>query len=210
MSKKESSNSGFFGRSNSNSDVDKAADKATNEFGEATEKAFNATDGASNFEGSMAETQSEEKFYLNEEVAALNKSQQGLPDPRSKDQIAQEDKSSTIGGPKTPVKLVSPVVYQCDGKEAYLVVTLDAPVSAYLVETSKVENTRAEQLVELEKACSVYDWSKELEFLYPDIETVRQNALRSFWKAGALQPEDLNDSAVRRNLFSSAYPYKLP
>ena len=132
--------------------------------------------------------------YLNDEVQAL----------------AENKYESTIGGPKVAVKLMNPVVYEHDGKECYFVVTVDAPVTGYLVETSKIENSRVEQWIDLNEAYTVYDWSNELEFLYPDIETIRQNALLSFWRAGALHLKDLENSAVRRNLFGSAYPYRMP
>ena len=132
--------------------------------------------------------------YLNNEVQALSESKQ----------------ESTIGGNKTAVKVMSPVTYTHDEVECRLVATVEAPLKGYLVSASKVEDTHEVQYVDLSQAFQVYDWSNELAFLYPDIETVRQNVLRSFWRAGALHLKDLENNMVRRNLFGSAYPYKLP
>jgi len=109
----------------------------------------------------------------------------------------------------TSVKLlVSAIKY--NGVDCVVVVTVNEPLRGFVLPAANVVNTRAEQEVDLTGAQEIYDWSSELEFLYPDIETVRKNVLLSFWRAGALSQKDLSNKATRQKLFASAYPYRLP
>jgi hypothetical protein len=92
------------------------------------------------------------------------------------------------------------------------VVTTESPtLKGYLIEKGRVEySSKIEQEVSLDGAQELYSWSNELEYLFPSIEVVRNNALLSFWRAGALTQEDLSDNKVRHNMLGSAYPYRLP
>jgi len=110
-----------------------------------------------------------------------------------------------------PVYILASVITQ-DEKTYYPAVTVHEPLTCYLVPTEKFQpNPRVP--FELpdpdDKYTKAYDWADELDKMFPSLKAVKHNALISFWRAGAYDKKAANKSAVRGNMFNSAYPYKL-
>ncbi len=97
-----------------------------------------------------------------------------------------------------------------EGVSYLAVVTTGSAPKGYLVKAESVENKRSPQKIDLSAAISLYDWSDEIKYLIPDVETVRKNLLLSFWSAGAYEQKDAAVNKVRNSMFDRAYPYRLP
>lgn len=108
------------------------------------------------------------------------------------------------------VRVISNAPFSVGGKEKLLAVTTEKPLRGFLVDADKLEfNSKAEQQINPDDHIEAYNFKNELEKMYPDIETVRQNALLSFYRAGAYDKDSVKERSVSRNLLQHAYPYKL-
>lgn len=108
------------------------------------------------------------------------------------------------------VKLLHGVHVQRDTEKYFVVVTTEGSLKGYLVKPTAVENTNQPQTIIVSDALELYDFSGELAIMFPDVETVRRNALLSFWKAGALFETDKANEKIVATMFDSAYPYRMP
>ena len=96
------------------------------------------------------------------------------------------------------------------GKTYLLMVTVEGPLRGYLVDESLVAfDISAVQEVDTRTAIEIYSWESEVEAVLPDRETMKKNMVLSFWRAGAIDRDAARQPRVRRNLYDSAYPYKL-
>ena len=122
--------------------------------------------------------------------------------------------------PTTPAIVNAPVLTEVrmlhsdpimkEGVNYLPVVTTGSDPKGYLVKAESVQNTRSPQKIDLSAATELYDWSDEINYLIPDVETVRKNLKLSFWSAGAYEQKDAANNAVRNHMFDRAYPYRLP
>lgn len=111
----------------------------------------------------------------------------------------------------TLVKLIRTEPVKIDGVDYFPVRTVEGELKGYLVKTSKVVYTRQPQNIVLsDEEIELFTWDDVLNYLFTDIETVRKNVLLSFWQAGALFENDISKPDVRRQVFNTAFPYKLP
>lgn len=108
------------------------------------------------------------------------------------------------------VKLLHGVPVKRDGETWMVVTTTEGAIKGYLVKPDSIENTNQPQEIDVSDAVELYDFAAELSIMFTDIETVRKNALLSFWKAGALFEIDKANAKVVSAMFDSAYPYRMP
>lgn len=94
------------------------------------------------------------------------------------------------------------------GTEKVFVTTQTAPLRGFLVDVDKITlSTKLVQQIDPQEHTEVYNWQRELEVIFSDIETVRRNALLSFWRAGAFDKSALKSPVLRGEMFRHAYPY---
>ena len=108
------------------------------------------------------------------------------------------------------VKLLHGVPVKRDGETWMVVTTTEGAIKGYLVKPDSIENTNQPQEIDVSDAVELYDFAAELSIMFTDIETVRKNALLSFWRAGALFEIDKANAKVVSAMFDSAYPYRMP
>lgn len=108
------------------------------------------------------------------------------------------------------VQLLHGVPVKRDGETWMVVTTTEGAIKGYLVKPDSIENTNQPQEIDVSDAVELYDFAAELAIMFTDIETVRKNALLSFWKAGALFEIDKANAKVVSAMFDSAYPYRMP
>lgn len=108
------------------------------------------------------------------------------------------------------VKLLHGVPVKRDAETYFVAVTTEGSLKGYLVKPTAVENTKEVQTVNVSDTIELYDFAGELALIFSDLETIKRNALLSFWKAGALFETDKADAKIAATMFDSAYPYRMP
>lgn len=104
------------------------------------------------------------------------------------------------------VKRISKREYDLLGRKYALVQETLNPSKYHLVEAESLGD-QLPLMIDASRTIQPYLWEEELEALFPDIETVRQNALKSFLLAGAFDKDAVN-RRERNDMFDSAFPYR--
>lgn len=137
------------------------------------------------------------------------------------DEIKKEEVvKSTPSTPATPhvekpkptklnIKLLTDQIHSVDGKDYYLVVTVDGELRGFLVPVESIDyDISKTQSVEPSECIEIYNWKKEIDGMIPSISDVKRNVLLSFWRAGAISLSSISSNQIKRRMFDSAFPYK--
>lgn len=124
--------------------------------------------------------------------------------------LEYSEPTAIVGQPSVGVKILNGLEIQRPDGVFYIVVTVDGPRKAYLAPVDSLErNFKKVQQIDVSKLAQVYDWQAEIDAMLPDLNTIRENILESFWRAGAVDRSDLDRTAVTDKMFTNAFPYRV-